>query len=202
MDVKVKICGLTTIQETLMLNKYKADYAGFVMFYEKSKRFNTVQNTWQILRYLDRTIKKVAVTVSPTTDQVRMIEQMDFQILQVHGKLSDEVRQMVKIPVWYAYPISENTILSEYRNDPKISGYLLDGAVPGSGKTFEWSSLKEFDRNNKMLILAGGLTPENVQNSIEVLQPDIVDVSSGVEGEHGKDENKIKEFIRKVRTHE
>ncbi len=65
MSTEIKICGLTRPEEARMLNSSRADYAGFVLFYEKSRRNNTVQNAWQVLRYLDRNIKRVAVVVSP-----------------------------------------------------------------------------------------------------------------------------------------
>lgn len=202
MNTKVKICGLTTEQEAEILNVNGADYAGLVLFYEKSKRYNTIWNARSILSRLDPQIKKVAVTVSPTREQVQMIQQMDFQILQIHGKLTGEVREVIHIPIWYAHHISKESELPGSSSDPLITGYLVDGAEPGSGKVFDWERLNAFDRGGKSMILAGGLNPDNVQQAIKILQPDIVDVSSGVENEHGKDEKKIKEFIRKVREYE
>lgn len=183
-----------------MLNACRADYAGFVLFYEKSRRNNTVQNAWQVLRYLDRNIKRVAVVVSPTLEQVKMIEQMDFHIIQVHGALSDEVLGEIRLPVWRAYNIRDD-MKPEEVSSPKICGYVLDGAKPGSGEAFDWEALGSFQRGDKKLILAGGLHAGNVESAIEILRPDVVDVSSGVEGRDGKDAVKIKEFIGKVRRH-
>lgn len=199
MRTKVKICGLTKPSEAQMLNKYGADYAGFVMFCEKSRRNNTVQNAWQVLRYLDRKIQKVAVVVSPTLEQVRMIERMDFQAVQIHGELPEELLQEIRLPVWRAYNIKNRTVPGGF-DDPKISAYVLDGGVPGAGKPFDWEAMKRFQRGGKMLVLAGGLNEENVKAAIDILHPDVVDVSSGVEGEDGKDSLKVKEFIRKVKT--
>lgn len=200
MSTEIKICGLTRPEEARMLNSSRADYAGFVLFYEKSRRNNTVQNAWQVLRYLDRNIKRVAVVVSPTLEQVKMIEQMDFHIIQVHGKLSDEVLGEIKLPVWRAYNIQDDMNPEEVSN-PKICGYVLDGAKPGSGEAFDWEALENFQRGDKTLILAGGLHGGNVERAMEILRPDVVDVSSGVEGQDGKDAVKIKEFIGKVRKH-
>ncbi|MEE0419370.1 MAG: phosphoribosylanthranilate isomerase [Lachnospiraceae bacterium] len=200
MSTEIKICGLTRPEEARMLNSSRADYAGFVLFYEKSRRNNTVQNAWQVLRYLDRNIKRVAVVVSPTLEQVKMIEQMDFHIIQVHGKLSDEVLGEIKLPVWRAYNIQDEMNPEEVSN-PKICGYVLDGAKPGSGEAFDWEALGNFQRGDKTLILAGGLHAGNVERAMEILRPDVVDVSSGVEGQDGKDAVKIKEFIGKVRRH-
>ncbi|MCI5995703.1 MAG: hypothetical protein MRZ45_07140 [Blautia sp.] len=89
-------------------------------------------------------------------------------------------------------------MLPEEASSPGISAYVLDGSVPGSGKTFNWDALKHFQRGDKMLVLAGGLNEENVSEAIEKLHPDVVDVSSGVEGENGKDALKIKGFIEKI----
>ena len=82
-----------------------------------------------------------------------------------------------------------------------IAGYVLDGKIPGNGETFDWTLLKQFDKQDKMLMLAGGLNAENVEKAILEVQPDIVDVSSGVENVNimGKDPAKIKEFVDKVR---
>lgn len=201
MKTKIKICGLTKPSEAQMLNKYKADYAGFVMFYEKSKRNNTVQNAWQVLRYLDRKIQRVAVVVSPTLEQIRMIEQMDFQAVQIHGELPGELLEEIRIPVWRAYNIKD-AIVPEEADTPKISAYVLDGGVPGSGKAFDWEAMKRFRRGDKILVLAGGLNEDNVREAIQILRPDVVDVSSGVEGENGKDALKIKGFIERVREKE
>ncbi len=198
MRVKVKISGVTSPEEAMMLNRYGADYAGFVMFYEKSEQNNTVQNAWQVLRYLDRKIQKVAVVVAPTIEQIRMIQQMDFQAVQIHGTLSTEVLEEIKLPIWRAYDLEER-IVPEEVSHPKISAYILEGKKTGKRKVIDWKALESFDRGDKMLVLAGDLSEENVQEAIKTLQPDIVDMNGGVEGEHGKDAVKMKHFIEKVK---
>lgn len=93
----------------------------------------------------------------------------------------------------------------EQLEDQLIEAYVLDGMEFGSGKTFDWSSgsVEQIKAlfGDKKLVLAGGLTPSNVAEGIRIFQPDIVDVSSGVEKDYGsgKDEEKIKQFIRKVK---
>ena len=201
-STKVKICGLTTTREAGMLYKSGADYAGVVMFYPKSRRNNSVQNAWQILRYIPREIQRVAVTVSPTLEQLKIIQQMDFHILQVHGELSEEVLEAASLPIWRAYNMAEGQEAPEISaREEKIEGWVLDGAVPGSGKAFDWERLCKFDRGDKLLILAGGLNEENVGTAVETLRPDVVDVSTGVESEGGKDAGKIKKFVRKVKQY-
>ena len=84
----------------------------------------------------------------------------------------------------------------------KVAGILLDAGVPGSGKTFDWNSIKELEITEKKLFLAGGLNSGNVAAAVKCVQPDVVDISSGVEYEDvlikGKDESKVKAFINAV----
>ncbi len=206
---KIKICGLTNPAEARMLNQYGVDYAGFVLFCEKSRRNNSVQNAWQIMRYLEPDIKKVAVTVSPTLEQLEMIARLDFDYVQIHGELSEATAQQCPLPIFRAYNIGAGLVPAKEAFEAKIAGYVLDGKDPGSGKTFDWTAMQGFDRKGKLLILAGGLDADNVQEGIEMLKPDIVDVSSSVEciadeAEPailvGKDEEKIRAFVRRVRN--
>ena len=250
---KVKICGITTMKEADWLNAAGADYAGFV-FYEKSKRNVSMMDAVMIKKSLYPSVKTVAVTVSPTVEQLRAIEIAGFDILQVHKTLSLDVLRECKLPIWRAFNIgacadvsgTDHTVAAgvgetgtmvqtesrmdgadqtgdqaqsqpqsaaseaeqEERarlEDALIEAYVLDGVEFGSGKTFDWTSgsvagIKALF-GEKKLVLAGGLTPSNVAEGIRIFEPDIVDVSSGVEKEFGsgKDEEKIQKFISEVR---
>lgn len=222
--MEVKICGLTKPVEAEYLNEAKADYAGFV-FYEKSKRNVTPEQAKQIFKKLNPDIKKVAVTVSPHEEQLQLLQEVGFDILQVHGELSEEVLARVRLPVWYAFNIEQQEELSYklqfLRELPgelsrKIAALAVDGAGYGGGSTFRWRRPQEEQKESgntaglrtllgraaegRRLILAGGLTAGNVAEGIEIFQPDIVDVSSGVEGMHGKDRKLILDFIRNARA--
>ena len=226
---KVKICGITTMKEADWLNAAGADYAGFV-FYEKSKRNVSMMDAVMIKKSLYPSVKTVAVTVSPTVDELRAIEIAGFDVLQVHKNLSLEVLRECKLPIGRAFNIGacsdvkkpeagagsaeelmqaceteEEKTERQRLEDTLIEAYVLDGVTFGSGKTFDWSSgnvaqIKALF-GDKKLVLAGGLTPSNVAEGIEIFGPDIVDVSSGVEKEYGsgKDEEKIQQFISEVR---
>ncbi|MEE1304466.1 MAG: phosphoribosylanthranilate isomerase [Agathobacter sp.] len=209
--MKIKICGITKEMEIGYLNQVKTDYAGFVIF-EKSKRYVTVEQAKKLFEKLDRDIKKVAVTVSPSVSLAREIQEAGFDVLQVHKVLDKEVLDAVSIPVWYAFNISKKEemeekqqffqSLSEEQNN-KIQAIVVDGAEYGSGKTFDWSSRIESSIfEGRQFILAGGLRASNVEQGISIFQPNMVDVSSGVEGDNGKDEELIKEFVERVRTNE
>ena len=206
-NVKIKICGIRTPAEAGYLNDAKADYAGCV-FYEPSKRFVTDDQAEKILKALDANIGRVAVTVSPTADDVRRIESLGFDILQVHKDLSLEVLDKVSIPVWYAVNIADASkyeeavrFIDELPKElaAKIEGILADAPDFGSGRTFDWKECSRIGTGDRLFILAGGLRSENVAEGIRVFEPDIVDVSSAVEKDNGKDRELIDEFVRAVR---
>lgn len=209
MSVKVKICGLTTIEEAQMLIEEKADFGGVVLFYEKSKRNCSLEQAEKIAKTLRQAgIKSVAVTVSPTLTQAEAIEKAGFDYLQIHGELKEEVLRNGTIPIIRAFNISNMKEQEMLKSEKRIAGWLFDAAVPGAGETFDWSLLERVERAGKMLFLAGGLNAENVGMAVKQVQPDVVDVSSGVEFESDeeiekmdfrKNPEKIKTFIENAR---
>jgi len=173
---------------------------------------------------LNDNIKKVAVAVNPDVTMVKQVMDAGFDILQVHGNLTEEVLAVTEIPVWRAVNLTDANIFEElvreYRDlsiDEKITALLMDAKEFGSGKTFGWDAY-ERDEGKEMLrqlrqilekeqiqfVLAGGLTPDNVSRGIDIFSPDIVDVSSGVEKEPGqgtgKDREKIQKFVRNMHS--
>lgn len=172
-----------------------------VLFFEKSKRNITIDNAKEIMKTLDDKIKTVAVVVSPTIDQIEEIENAGFDYIQIHGEMPEGIFDKTDIGVLKAFNVNDMEMYDEYSKISGIKGFVFDAEEPGSGKTFDWNSIKDIKRNEKMFILAGGLNPYNVAEAIEAVKPDGVDVSSGVEKEDGvgKDEEKIIEFVRKAR---
>ena len=211
----IKICGITEKKEIDRLLEEKVNYAGFVVFFPKSKRNNDINHVKEILAYVaekkqsDYELKTVAVTVSPGAKEIEAIENAGFDVIQIHGNLSYEVRDKIKLPIWRAFNLDnyddndKNQELSHILKDEKIEGIVFDGANYGSGETFNWDSFKGINTGDKYFIMAGGLTPENVADAIYVLHPDMVDVSSGVEFDDksvkGKDLDKISRFVKQVR---
>jgi phosphoribosylanthranilate isomerase len=215
-QVEIKICGLTKPVEAAYLNDVDAGYAGFV-FYDKSRRKVSIEQAEHIRSKLKSSIKSVAVTVSPDVHLVRELEAAGFDILQVHRELTMEVLESCSIPIWYAFNVSDAREVGEKQQffeqlpqhlADKIKAVVVDGAQFGSGRTFDWSADwlcgKEQELSaifqNRRFILAGGLNPDNMSDGIRLFHPDIVDVSSGVEGEFGKDKEKIEAFVRAVRA--
>lgn len=228
---EIKICGITSVQEIDYLAENKVDYCGMVLFYEKSRRNITIEKAKEFIAYIKAIksdIKTVAVTVSPDKEELKLIEEAGFDYIQIHGELKKQVYKAADIPIIRAYNVDSikdipdknitDKKVSDRRvsdkksydaknnlNDPdtsdKICAILYDGSIPGNGKVFDWKLIKNINRNNKKLILAGGINKENVRLAIEQIGPDVIDVSSAVEyKDGGKDPEKIKEFVKTVRT--
>ena len=194
-----KICGITSEKEAEYLNEAKPDLAGFVMFYPKSKRNLSVEQAVKLKALLDEGIKSVAVVVSPTVEQTEEIAQAGFDYVQIHGELSDEVLNACKTKVIKAFNVHDMSDFDKFKDSEKIAGFVMDASEPGSGKTFDWDILSDLPRTDKFVILAGGLTPENVDKVFFLQGIDGVDTSSGVENEDGtgKSREKILEFVKR-----
>ena len=196
---KIKICGLTTPQEAEWVSKSQADYAGMVLFFPKSKRNITIEQAKEIMISMLPQIQKVAVVVSPSVLQIKEIQEAGFDIVQIHGQVLPEVLETLRIPFLRAFNVDNMQEWERYEAEPKCIGYVFDAVKPGSGETFDWSSIPNLPEDGKPYLLAGGLNPVNVGSAITVMQPYGVDVSSGVENENGKDEALIKQFVTCVK---
>lgn len=199
---KVKICGLKNQTDIKCINTLSPDFAGFVMFFEKSHRNISVQTAQELLALLDKNIKSVAVTVSPTEEQLEQIHTLGFDYVQIHGKISEKLLSECKTTVIRAINVSGIESIGDIENLDNVKGILFDSAVPGSGKSFDWSMLEKLPKNQKMLFLAGGLTADNVAAAICRVHPYAVDVSSGVElaDKSGKDFELVRTFIENARN--
>ena len=198
---KIKICGLTSPQEAQWLLEEGVDFAGMVLFFPKSKRNISPKRAGEIIEALREGVKKVAVVVSPTVEQIGIIEELSFDFIQIHGIVGQEILEALTIPFLRAFNVDNMQEYEMYRNCEKCAGYVFDALVPGSGKTFDWSTLPEISGGGKMFFLAGGLSPDNVAEAIHFVHPEGVDVSSGVEMDTGtgKDPDKIRAFVKAVR---
>lgn len=199
---KVKICGLKNQTDIKCINTLSPDFAGFVMFFEKSLRNISPEKAQELLALLDKNIKSVAVTVSPTEEQLEQIHTLGFDYVQIHGKISEKLLSECKTPVIRAINVSGIESIGDIENLDNVKGILFDSAVPGSGQGFDWTLLKKLPKNQKMLFLAGGLTADNVAAAICQVHPYAVDVSSGVElsDKSGKDFELVRTFIENARN--
>lgn len=199
---KVKICGLKNQTDIKCINTLSPDFAGFVMFFEKSHRNISPEKAQKLLSALDPNIKSVAVTVSPTEEQLEQIYNLGFDYVQIHGNITDEVLKNNKTPIIRAINVSGTDSLTDLENYKNVKGILFDSAVPGSGQGFDWTLLKKLPKTDKMLFLAGGLTADNVAAAICQVHPYAVDVSSGVElsDKSGKDFQLVQAFIKNAKS--
>lgn len=198
--VKIKICGMTCPEDIELVNALGVDMAGFVMFFPKSRRNLSLERAAELAAGL-KGIKSAAVTVSPTAEQARAIERAGFDFLQVHGELSEEMYNSTGLPIIRAFNDFGIAELVRCSRLERVKAFLFDAAEPGSGKLCDRDKLTGLPLAGRELILAGGLTPDNVSEAIARVRPNMVDVSSGVERrEGGKDPELARRFVEAVRV--
>ncbi|MFK7789262.1 MAG: N-(5'-phosphoribosyl)anthranilate isomerase [Phycisphaeraceae bacterium] len=208
-QTRIKICGIKEVDTALAAMDCGADALGFV-FVEKSPRNVTTAQAKAIIQALPDDAVSVGLFVDCPPEDVRAIlDDAGLTIAQLHGHESiDDMDALAGYPVWKALPFDEDfpTIASTWDHDPRVEALLIDtpptgGLTGGSGITFDWAGLTKVKHHfAKPIILAGGLTPENVGDAIRAVKPFAVDVSSGVESSRGvKDIERIKAFCDAVR---
>lgn len=203
MQTRIKICGITRIEDGLAAARLGADAIGMV-FYEATPRYVTVDQARAIAQALPPFVTRVGLFVNVDADRVRAtISTVGLDILQFHGEESAETYRAFGRPYIKAVRMWDDVDLyAQQRAYPDAIGLLLDTYVKhtpgGSGETFDWRLVPR--DLEKPIILAGGLTADNVKDAIKVVRPFAVDVSSGVEETKGvKDPEKISAFIERVR---
>lgn len=197
--VKVKICGITSLEDALTAVDAGADALGFV-FYAASPRNVSPEQAGDIIRLLPPFIQTVGLFVNEDQTTVNTTaDQCGLDVIQLHGEETSEYCTAIRRRVIKAFRVKGFTIL-DLLQQYKVAGFLLDAWHPaahgGTGKTFNWEIAAEATKRGHRIILAGGLTPENIAESIRLVHPYGVDVSSGVESAPGcKDTSKIRSFI-------
>ena len=199
----IKICGITSEEEIGYIAKAGINYAGFVLFFQKSKRNLSLERAENLVAKLPEDIASVAVMVSPTKEQVEAVVDAGFSAIQIHGKVEDSIITSCQIPVFKAFNVSDMDDFLHYEQMDEVVGFVMDAAVPGSGKTFDWDLLQKLPSTEKQVLLAGGLNPDNVGEALAACTGKIdgVDTSSGVERAdgNGKSKERIEAFVRTVR---
>jgi len=198
--VRVKICGITCREDADMAVEAGADALGFV-FCATSSRCVTPQKAAAIIRELPPFVQTVGLFVDEEPEQVNWTADFcGLDLVQLHGDEDPDYCVEINRRVIKAFRVKDAaslTAISRYR----VAGYLLDAWSPlahgGTGLTFDWELAKGAGIADR-LILAGGLTPENVAEAVRMVAPYGVDVSSGVESAPGrKDAEKVREFVRR-----
>lgn len=201
--IKVKICGITNLEDAMAAAEAGADALGFV-FYPESPRFIDPGKAHSIISKLPVFITTVGVFVDEGEDLIRrIIRESGVQVLQFHGSESPMLCTRFREKVIKAIRIKDTESINSMRMY-SLDTFLLDThheeAKGGTGKPFDWK-IAEIAKKYGRIILSGGLSPSNVGEAIRRVKPYGVDVSSGVEISPGtKDHTKISEFIREVKS--
>lgn len=218
MPVLVKICGITCLEDAMVAVEAGADYLGFV--FAPSPRQVTPRQAAEIIGHLPDTVKKVGVVVDE--DLAEILDTCPLDIVQIHGHrpvaLPSETktdRPSTRTPehpntqvpeFWRALRVrTRQDLLPMWERNPDISAFVLDAHVDGleggTGKTCDWDLAAEAVGRGRRVVLAGGLSPENVCDAVRRVQPWAVDVSTGVEAGLGrKDPDRVRRFIKAAKN--
>lgn len=195
---KIKMCGLSRIEDIEAANAIKPDYIGFV-FAEISKRRVSALEASKLKSKLAPDIKAVGVFLDDKLDFVASMLNLGIvDVVQLHGSEDEEyierVRQITNKPIIKAFIIRSKEDVE--RAERSTADYILLDGGKGEGKAFDWSLLKDIKRP---YFLAGGLNPGNASDAVKTLKPYAVDVSTGIETDGVKDREKMTAFANTVR---
>ncbi|MFB4163411.1 phosphoribosylanthranilate isomerase [Alteribacillus sp. JSM 102045] len=198
----LKLCGLHSEHDVKVASLSRADYVGFVMAESKRKVTPHEAASW-LERHKLPEKKVAALFVNAPLKEIReAVEVLSPDVIQLHGAESPEkaaeVKKTFNLEVWKALPHDEDTIFQMNEYLSSVDGFVIDakvkGAWGGTGQSFDWSHVPEyveFGKNYSLpVLIAGGITPDNVE-ALMPFKPWGIDLSSGLETEGLKDENKL-----------
>ncbi|MDZ4212703.1 MAG: phosphoribosylanthranilate isomerase [Methylotenera sp.] len=202
MRVRVKICGITRIEDALSAVEHGADAIGLV-FYDQSPRNVSISQAMEIANNIPAFVSVVGLFVNAESSFINeVISKVKLDLLQFHGDETPEECASYTLPFIKAIRVKNDTNLVQYANDFSAARALLldaytEGVAGGTGHVFDWNLIPK--QLTKQVILAGGLNADNVALAIQQVNPYAVDVSGGVEASKGiKDAEKIAAFMRQV----
>lgn len=200
----VKICGITNLDDALAAVAAGADALGF-NFYNLSPRYITPQDAREIVEQLPESLLTVGVFVNEEAVDVRKIaKEVGLRALQLHGDESAEYcRELADFYVIKTFAVSD-TFDIQAAHEYKVEAIMLDtkhnNLRGGTGRVFDWSVAQQVASTIPKLFVAGGLSPENVQNAVEIVRPFAVDACSALEDRPGKkNHERMRVFINTVR---
>ncbi len=201
---RIKICGITNIDDALFCAECGADFLGFI-FVPASPRRIEPERAGAIakrLRQRGDVPKLAGVFHDASVDYIREVSNVaGLDLVQLHGSESDEDIREIKLPVIKTLHVSDK--LPDTHGTPMAAWLLFDTydehRAGGTGRHFDWSLLAAYERS-KPFFLSGGLTPDNVVAAISMVRPDAIDVASGVEASPGvKDHAKVARLFERAR---
>lgn len=200
---KIKICGLTTLDDAVLCADLGADFLGFI-FVPSTPRYVEPERAAEIVaavRERKRAARTVGVFRDASVDYVREIAKLvTLDLVQLHGTETDEDIAALGLPAIKSFRVGDT--LPDTTSVPSAGWLLFDTyderRTGGTGRRFDWSLLAMYPRT-KPFFLAGGVSPDNVAAAISLVRPDAIDVASGVEAEPGvKDHAKVKALFERV----
>ncbi len=200
---RVKICGITNVQDALLAIEAGADALGFI-FVEGTPRYVQPAHVEGIIRRLPPFVVTVGVFANqPLPEVERLAKALQLSVVQLHGDEDPGECRRLTLRFIKAVRMKDPSSLEIFPRYPEATAFLLDsfaeGRLGGTGHPFPWE-LAERAKAYGPIILSGGLTPQNVEEAVTKVRPYGVDVSSGVEASPGrKDPEKLREFIRRAK---
>lgn len=203
--IRIKICGLTRLEDALQAVESGADYLGFI--FSESPRRITIDKAYNIIRELPERIERVGVFVNAHELFIRqVITQTGLSMIQLHGDETAEFCQLFDLPVIKVFRVKDCRILNtiaKYKTEYILLEPYVAGKYGGTGQIADWSMAAEIVSAlpEKKVFLAGGLNPENGSAAVRAVKPFALDASSGLELSPGiKDLKKIIEFNKAVKN--
>lgn len=196
----IKICGIKTLEEVNLINKYPLTYAGFI--FAKSKRQVTIDQARVLAQVLREDIIPVGVFMDQEEAFIKeVLTKMPLKIIQLHGDEGPELASRLGLPVWKAIGIRDSASLHKIKAYKEVDGLLLDtyheGQSGGTGKVFNWDLIKDLTLpRGQKLILAGGLSADNAVAAYQATGAHILDLNSGLETDLIKDPIKVEALFK------
>ena len=196
---RIKICGLTRLEDIQAVNEAKPDFCGFIVEFPKSRRNVTGAQLRTLREKLDESILPVGVFVNaPVELPAQLLNEGTISLAQLHGQENEsyitELKAHTDKPVIKAFCIKKEEDVRQAERSP--ADFILLDSGAGTGRTFEWEWIKHMERP---YFLAGGIHIDNVEKALEQLKPYAIDVSSGIETEGRKDKRKMAAIMTAVR---
>jgi phosphoribosylanthranilate isomerase len=197
----VKICGITRLSDARYAVECGASALGFV-FWPKSPRYIAPERAAEIIATLSAPVTAVGVFVNASVDGIgEIVARTGIGTIQLHGDETPEYASALGWPVWRAVAVDAvESVMATWPPDTMLLLDVVDPVRRGTGLTVDWREAAIVARTRRV-VLAGGLTPDNVGEAIDVVRPYGVDVSSGVEDSPGvKNVDKIERFLACARS--
>ncbi|MGB5847363.1 MAG: phosphoribosylanthranilate isomerase [Ignavibacteriaceae bacterium] len=200
--MRIKICGITNTEDALAAESFGADAVGFI-FYKKSKRYITPELAMHIINTLSPFTTKVGVFVDETFENINKISKLTgINLVQLHGNENPDILKSISLPIIKAFRVDDNfdySKLNQYQEYSILLDAYSENDYGGTGNKFNWAKIP-FEIKNK-IILAGGISSNNIEVIYKNINPAAVDLSSSLEITPGKkDKKKMERFFNKVKV--